>query len=168
MATVAEILEKKGRFVATVGRKAAVLEAAREMNARRVGALVVVDEQKVVGIVSERDVLIRVVAAQRDPTTTLVEEVMTAPVACCRANTPLAECESLMTVKRIRHLPVVEENELIGIVTIGDLMAREVVDHKAVIGYLHEYIHGPYVNVSMTPQDEQQSEAVHSEPEGTT
>lgn len=153
MATVSEILEKKGRFVATVGKEATVLDAAREMNARRVGALVVTEQEKVLGIVSERDVLIRIVAAQRDPAQTRVEEVMTTPVVCCQPATPLDECRSLMTVKRIRHLPIVEEGQIVGIVTIGDLMAQEVVDSKAVIGYLHEYIHGPSGGASAASQD---------------
>ncbi len=76
---------------------------------------------------------------------------MTTPVVCCHPGTPLEECRSLMTVKRIRHLPIVDGGQLAGIVTIGDLTAREVVDHKAVIGYLHEYIHGPSGAPSETP-----------------
>ncbi len=144
MATVAEILEKKGRYVATVGRQTTVLEAAREMNARRIGALVVTEGDVVVGVFTERDVLTRVVASQRDPATTRVEEVMSAPVAYCRPDTPLDDCRSLMTVRRIRHLPVIENDRLTGIVTIGDLTAQEVTDHKAVIGYLHDYIHGTH------------------------
>jgi len=165
MATVSEILQKKGHFVATVGRKTTVLDAARDMNARRIGALIVTEDEKVVGIVSERDVLIRVVAAQRDPANTHVEDIMTTPVACCRPDTTLDECRGLMTVQRIRHLPVVEEHRITGIITIGDLIAREVVDQKAVIGYLHEYIHGPYANVPTNPPEEG-SEAVSSDREG--
>ena len=72
-----------------------------------------------------------------------VGEVMTAPVAVCRLDTDLAECKAVMTEKRIRHLPVVEKGKLAGIVTIGDVIAQEVVKHEKTIEYLNQYIYGP-------------------------
>jgi CBS domain-containing protein len=148
---VKNILAKKGSFVASISRTHTVLDAAKEMNARRIGALVVTDEDNVVGIFTERDVMTRVVALQLDPGKTRVEQVMTCPVACCRSDSSLAECRQVMTNKRIRHLPVVDENKLVGIVTSGDVLAnaveeqRETIDdlHKS-IEYLHEYMHGSY------------------------
>ncbi len=159
MSTVAEILDRKGRFVATVDPQTSVLEAAREMNARRIGALVVTRENRVLGIFTERDILTRVVVAQLDPAKTEVAQVMTTPVACCRPDTTLAECGSLMTVKRIRHLPVVEEGRLAGIITIGDLTAREVVDHKTTIEYLHQYIYGPQIHVAQEQEGGKETSA---------
>jgi len=148
---VKDILAKKGAFVASIGRDRSVLEAAREMNARRIGALVVVDGDHVVGIFTERDVMTRVVALQLDPGKTKIEQVMTCPVACCRLDTSLAECREVMTSKRIRHLPVVENNKLVGIVTSGDVLAKEVAEqHQRIsdlqqsIQYLHDYLYGSY------------------------
>ena len=144
MVTVQDILDKKGDFVAHVSIKASVLETTKEMNDRRIGAVVVCDEDRVVGIFSERDVMARVVAAQVDPNTTTVGQVMTSPVACCLPETAVEECKSVMTEKRIRHLPVVKDGKLLGIVTSGDILAWEKGQHKETIKYLKEYIYGPY------------------------
>ncbi len=148
---VKDILAKKGPFVASISRNDSVLEAAKEMNARRIGALVVTDGDNVVGIFTERDVMTRVVALQLDPVKTRVEQVMTCPVACCRPDSTLAECRQVMTDKRIRHLPVVENNKLAGIVTSGDVLAKEVAEQQETIDdlhksveYLREYMHGSY------------------------
>jgi len=136
------ILEKKGSDVATVDRNSTVLDVAKLMNQRRIGAAVVTDGDKVVGIFTERDILNRVVAAGSDPSKTKVGSVMTAPMACCRRDTRLAECKTVMSQKRIRHLPVVEEGTLYGIISIGDILASEVSDQQATIEYLHEYLYG--------------------------
>ena len=136
------ILEKKGSDVATVDRKATVLDAARTMNQRRIGAVVVTDGDRVIGIFTERDILNRVVALGKDPTVTPVGEVMTSPMACCRRDTRIAECKTVMSQKRIRHLPVVEEGKLYGMISAGDILASEVSDQQATIEYLHEYLYG--------------------------
>jgi len=142
MPNAQSILEKKGGDVATVDRKTTVLEAAKAMNQRRIGAVVVSDGDRVVGIFTERDVLNRVVAAGKDPKITPVGEVMTSPMACCRRDTPLSECKSVMSQKRIRHLPVVEESKLYGMISAGDILASEVTDQQATIEYLQEYLYG--------------------------
>jgi len=142
MPNAQSVLERKGGEVATVERKSSVLDAAKVMNQKRIGAVVVRDGDKVVGIFTERDILNRVVAAGKPPGTTVVGDVMTSPMACCRRDTKLTECRSVMTQKRIRHLPVVEDGKLFGIISIGDLMANEVADQQATIEYLHEYLHG--------------------------
>lgn len=143
MGTVKDILAKKGRDVATVTRDQTVLAAAEEMNRRRIGSLVVVEEGTVVGIFTERDILTRVVAARRDPAATRVEEVMTTPVAVCRPDTRIEECRGVMTNQRIRHLPVIADGRLAGIVTSGDVLASEMAEQQQTITYLQEYIHGP-------------------------
>ena len=142
MPTVQVVLTKKGGQVVTVGVEDSVLRAAALMNDRGIGGVVVLDGDRVAGIFTERDILRRVVAVGRDPATTMVREVMTAPVAFCRRETTLNECRSVMTEKRIRHLPVVDEHGVCGIVTIGDLMAHEAGEHEATIQYLNEYIFG--------------------------
>jgi CBS domain-containing protein len=142
MTNAQSILSRKGSDVATVDLKASVLDAARVMNERRIGAVVVTSGPRVVGIFTERDVLTRVVAAGRAPAETPVETVMTTPMACCRRDTPLSECRAVMTNKRIRHLPVVEDGKLFGIISSGDILAGEVADQKETIEYLHEYLYG--------------------------
>lgn len=144
MATVKDILDKKGGFVASISSGHTVVQASKEMNARRIGALVVTEGEKVIGIFTERDILTKVVAAQRDPESTKVSEVMTSPVACCRLHTSVAECRTVMTDKRVRHLPVVEEDRLVGIITSGDILAREAAEQRETIEYYHQYIYGPY------------------------
>lgn len=142
MPNAQSVLDRKGGDVATVERKSTVFDAAKQMNHLRIGAVVVRDADKIVGIFTERDVLNRVVAAGKDPKTTIIGDVMTSPMACCRRDTKLSECRTVMTQKRIRHLPVVEDGQLYGIISIGDIMASEVADQQATIEYLHEYLHG--------------------------
>lgn len=142
MPSAESILSRKGTDVATIDRESTVLDAAKLMNSRRIGALVVTSGANVVGIFTERDVLNRVVAAGKSAGGTVVGEVMTSPMACCRRDTKLAECRAVMTSKRIRHLPVVENGKLYGIISIGDLMASEVADQQETIEYLNQYIHG--------------------------
>ena len=144
MATVKDILDKKGNEVHSADKSNTVIDAAKKMNEKRVGALVICEGEHVVGILTERDILTRIVAGGLDPQQTTVGKVMTSPVACCRRDTTLEECRAVMTEKRIRHLPVVEEQKLLGIVTSGDIIARKVDAHEETIRYFHEYIYGPY------------------------
>lgn len=142
MNSVAAILKRKGTSVESIGETASVLEAARAMNERRIGSLVVLRGETVIGIFSERDILTRVVAENRNPTDTSVGEVMTAPVACCKLATSLEECKSVMTELRVRHLPVVEAGRLQGIVTSGDVLAFEAKEQEHTIEYLYNYLYG--------------------------
>jgi CBS domain-containing protein len=140
MATVHDILDRKGREVVTVDAAATVLQAARRMNERGIGGLVVMEGGRMVGIFTERDVLRRVVAEGRDPTHSAVREVMTAPVLRCGPDAPLEECRAMMTDRRIRHLPVVERDELRGIITTGDLLAHQVREQQDKIEFLNGYV----------------------------
>lgn len=140
MTTVASILDRKGRDVVSLPASESVLRAANLMNERGIGGLVIVDEGQVVGIFTERDVLRRVVAERRDPSSTTVREVMTAPVVSCRPDTPLDECTAVMTRRRVRHLPVMDQIGLAGILTSGDILAHQVADQEATIEHLNSYI----------------------------
>lgn len=144
MAKAQDILACKGPDVITVSPEETVLAAASKMNQHRIGAVVVVEPLAlgVVGIFTERDILRRVVAEGRDPATTQVSEVMTARLTTCRPDTPLEECRGIMTSKRCRHLPIMEDGRLAGMISIGDIMAREVAMQQTTIDYLHEYLHG--------------------------
>jgi CBS domain-containing protein len=146
MPTVQDVLNQKGREVATIESDRSVVDAAQEMNRRRIGSLVVIKGPRVIGIFTERDILTRVVAERRDPERTTVGAVMTVPVVCCTPETELKECKDIVTSRRIRHIPVVVAGQLMGIVTSGDIMARESQDREVTIESLCEYIGGPGVH----------------------
>ena len=140
MATVRDMLAKKGSDVITIAPSETVLRAAELMNERGVGGLVVAERGRPVGIFTERDILRRVVAQQRDPTTTRVADAMTSPVIACAPETTVEECAAMMTAKRIRHLPVVNEQRLAGVITIGDVLAFQVSEQQATIEYMHHFM----------------------------
>ena len=139
MSTVRRILEKKGRTVHSTDATQSVMAAAQLMNKRTIGGLAVIDDGNMVGILTERDILTRVVAAARDPAATTVREVMTSPVATCRPETSVHECIAVMTGKHIRHLPVVDDQGLCGMITSRDLLAFQVTEHEATIRHLKSY-----------------------------
>jgi CBS domain-containing protein len=119
--TLDAVLENKGRTVHSVAPAATVIEAVRKMNQERIGALLVHDDQEIVGIFTERDVLTRVLDSDRDPATTRVSEVMTTEPVSVRSTTLVEEAMAIVTDKRCRHLPVLDDDELVGLVSIGDL-----------------------------------------------
>ena len=113
------------------------------MNQHRVGSLVVEEDDHIVGMFTERDILQRVVGEHRDPATTLVAEVMTTEVACCRPETSIEEARGSMKTRRVRHLPVADESgQLQGMISIGDLNAFQSVSQEQTIHLLHEYLYG--------------------------
>jgi CBS domain-containing protein len=143
MARVREVLERKGTHVLTIDPAASVLEAALLMNEHRVGSLVAVEGGRVVGMFTERDVLVRVVGGRRDPEATRVAEVMTAAVVCCSPETTLDEARGVMRDRRIRHLPVADaDGRLLGLVSIGDLNAQLQAAQEQTVFLLTEYIQG--------------------------
>ena len=143
MPKVQDILIHKGGDVATIEADRSVVDAAQEMNRRRIGSLVVMKGQRVVGIFTERDILVRVVAERRDPDKTLVGDVMTVPVVCCVPETELSECRAIVTNRRIRHIPICVGGKLVGIITSGDILARESMEQEVTLESLSEYIGGP-------------------------
>jgi len=143
MTTAREILAVKGTAVATISPCASAYEAAARMSERNIGSLVVLDEGRLVGLITERDILRRVVAEGRDPNSTRVEEVMTSEIICCQLHTTLEEASGVMKNRRLRHLPVASEaGELQGLISIGDLNAAQSHDHEQTIHLLEAYIHG--------------------------
>src|SRR4051794_1689844 len=111
MAVVRDIIARKGTHIESISPAATVFEAAVRMNDKKIGALLVLDEGRLVGIITERDILQRVVAQRRDAAETMVDEIMTAEVACCQCDTSLDEARGVMKNRRIRHLPVVDAEE---------------------------------------------------------
>ncbi len=141
MYTVQHIIGKRHDPVATISPDGTVLQAAKIMNERHIGALVVTRHDEVVGIFTERDILNRLVAPERSLTETRIRDVMTTPVACCRRETGEAECRSLMRRKHIRHLVVVEEERLVGVISIGDVIEDQNDEMDDTIHYLNEYLY---------------------------
>jgi len=142
MATIQEILRRKGDQVYSIGRSATVLEAAVMMNEHKIGALVVINGKAAEGIITERDVLRRVVAVRKDPGEVLVEEAMTTEMVYCEPDTALEEARSVMKNRRIRHLPVLDGDGLKGMVSIGDLNAHHADVQETTIHSLQEYLYG--------------------------
>jgi CBS domain-containing protein len=143
MATVREILARKGGQVFTTGKGTTVLEAALLMNEHKIGALVVLEAGGVAGMFTERDILQRVVGQHRDPATTTVGDVMTAEVVCCTPETTIDEARGAMKNRRIRHMPLVDgEGRLQGLISIGDLNAYEASNQEQTIFLLQEYLYG--------------------------
>ena len=141
MAVVRDLLARKGTDVVSIQPTATVLEAARLMNDRGVGGVVVVDEaNSLLGIFTERDILRRVVAAGLPPETTKVADVFTRDIVTCTPDMNVEEIGAIMTTRRVRHLPVVDVGSLLGVVTIGDLLAHRLSDQETTIQHLNSYV----------------------------
>ena len=141
MAVVRDLLARKGTDVVSIQPTASVLEAARLMNDRGVGGVVVVDEDNaLLGIFTERDILRRVVAAGLPPETTSVADVFTRDIVTCTPDMNVDEIGSIMSTRRVRHLPVVDVTGLHGVVTIGDLLAHRLSDQETTIQHLNSYV----------------------------
>jgi len=140
MATVRDLLARKLGEVISISPADSVLHAAQSMNQHGIGGLVVMDRGTLVGVFTERDILRRVVAAERNPATTKVQEVMTTPVVTCLPETSVEECGAILSGRRIRHLPVTDDRGLVGLVTSGDLLAFQVTEQIATIQFLNSYM----------------------------
>ena len=148
MTTVEGILLSKNAAVVSIGAHDTILEAARSMNENHIGALVVIEGGTVLGILSERDILVRIVAAHRDPAAVTVKDVMTSPVVCCEPHTALEEVRDVMAQRSIRHVPVIDRRRrLTGILATGDLLQQRIAESQSTIDTLCAYIHGPGVHV---------------------
>jgi CBS domain-containing protein len=144
MGTIANVLAGKGNEVHTIAAEATVYDAIVRMVERNVGALLVLNGDRIAGILSERDYLRQIVVKGRTSKTTRVEEIMTSPVVYVGPMQPVEEALAIMNDRRIRHLPVVDEGRLIGLVSIGDLVKQVAKDRKFHIQYLTDYICGKY------------------------
>ena len=143
MTTVAQVLQNKiNNEISTIPSEATVLEAITLMSTQGIGAVVVVDSNKVVGILSERDYTRKIALMQRTSDHTTVAEIMTTKVLSVSRSNTVDECLGLMTERHIRHLPVIENDQLIGIISIGDLVKATMEDQKKLIDQLQQYITG--------------------------
>jgi CBS domain-containing protein len=141
---IRSVLTHKGSTVWSVPPSISVYDAISMMSEKQVGALLVMDDAKLVGILSERDYARKVILKRRSSKDTLVDEIMTSPVIYVTPRATVDEGMKIMTASRVRHLPVVENEEVVGIVSIGDLVNWIISAQADTIHQLHSYITGNY------------------------
>lgn len=143
MPGVKDILAEKGSHLFSVGEDATVLDAALLMNEHKIGALPVLREGKLMGMFTERDILQRIVAARKDPATTVVRDVMTSNITLCSVHATIDEARELMRGKRVRHLPILDDaDKPVGMISIGDLNAWMLAHEKKTVVALQAYLNG--------------------------
>jgi CBS domain-containing protein len=142
MKILQRVLDAKGSEVFSIGPGASVFDALEEMAKRDVGALIVMEDGQVVGIFSERDYARKIILAGKSSRETPVRDIMTDRVIYARPDLTLEQCLALMTDKRIRHLPVLRGDDLVGVVSIGDLVKGIIDDQRFLISQLESYVSG--------------------------
>jgi len=142
--TIRAILNQKSDEVFSISPDATVFEAVEIMDAKNVGALLVMEQEGVVGIISERDYTRKVVLRGKRSRETKVAEIMSTNVTVTHPREPVEKCLRLMTDKHIRHLPVLEGDKVVGVISIGDLVKWVISCQSATIAHLESYIHGGY------------------------
>ncbi|ENU26513.1 MULTISPECIES: CBS domain-containing protein [Acinetobacter] len=143
MTIVAQVIKNKAvQSIFTISPNATVLEAIKIMADKGVGALVVAEDEKLVGIFSERDYTRKVTLMERSSNTTPVSDIMTSKVITVGLNNTVEECLQLMTDRHLRHLPVLDKEKLVGFISIGDLVKAAMEDQRVLIEQLQQYISG--------------------------
>jgi CBS domain-containing protein len=141
MAKISQLLEMKGREVFSVVPEASVYDAIETMANKSVGALLVLEHGRIVGILSERDYARKVILQGRSSRTTTVGEIMSSPVLTVPSTCSVEEAMAIMTEHRVRHLPVVDDGWLRGLISVGDLVKAIIDEQRFEIAQLHNYIH---------------------------
>jgi len=140
MGTVRQILEEKGHAVWSIDPDAAVYDAVALMADKQIGALTVMRDDKLIGLISERDYARKVILKGRASKDTRVRDIMTTRVVYARPDQTVEECMAVITDQRVRHLPVMDNGRLIGIISIGDLVKSIIAEQKFIIEQLLHYI----------------------------
>jgi CBS domain-containing protein len=140
MRLVSQILQAKGSQTWTVAPNATVYDALSIMAEKDIGALVVVENSDVVGIFSERDYARKVILQGKSSKNTKISEIMTENVLCVNPEQTVEKCMALMTEKRIRHIPILDNGQLVGVISIGDVVKAIITDQQTIINHLEDYI----------------------------
>ena len=144
MTTIAQLLDTKGNQVWSVKPEATIFEALEIMSEKEIGALLVMEDGKLTGIFSERDYARKVILKGKSSKETPVGELMTKKVFYIDPQKTINDCMAMMTAKRIRHVPVIEDNQVMGIVTIGDVVTQIISEQEVTINHLENYITGSH------------------------
>ena len=144
MTTIAQLLNTKGNQIWSVKPKATIFEALEIMSEKGIGALLVMEDGKLKGIFSERDYARKVILKGKSSKETPVGELMTKKVFYIDSQKTINDCMAMMTAKRIRHVPVIEDNQVMGIVTIGDVVNQIISEQEVTINHLENYITGSH------------------------
>lgn len=142
MVTIKHLLDEKGREIYSIHPDATVFAALKRMAEKNVGSIAVIENGKLLGLFTERLYAREIALKGRTSPQTQVREVMAKRVQCVRPDQTVEECMSIMTVKTVRHLVVMEDGELAGIISIGDLVKSHIGDQRFIIDQLESYIHG--------------------------
>jgi CBS domain-containing protein len=142
MTTVRQLLGDKGHDIAAIDGTASVYDAIRKMADENIGSLVVMQEGKLAGIITERHYARNVILEGKSSASTPVQEIMSTRVVCAWPDQTVEECMAVMTDKGVRHLPVLDHKQLVGMISIGDLVKSIIVDQKFIIEQLEHYIQG--------------------------
>lgn len=144
MSTVKDILNAKNSKIESIASKSTVYEALEKMSEKDIGALVVIDNKKVVGIISERDYARKIILLGKTSKQTLVKDVMSSDLFSVTPDTSVEDAMVLMTGKHVRHLPVFEKNKIVGVISIGDVLKSIISNKDFLITQLSDYIAGKY------------------------
>ena len=142
MTTVKHVLDQKGHHVHFIHPDASVFDALKMMAENNIGSLVVLEDGKLVGVITERHYAREIVLKGRTSPGTLVRDIMSTKVIYARPDQSVEECMAVMTARAVRHLPVLEGGRLVGIVSIGDMVKSVISDQKFIIEQLEHFIHG--------------------------
>jgi CBS domain-containing protein len=142
MQTIKQLLENKGSVILTIDPNDSVYDAIKSMADNHIGSLIVMQNKHIVGIITERDYSRNVILKGKSSANTPVKDIMTTNVLCTKPEQTIEEAMALMTDKRVRHLPVVENDNIIGVVSIGDLVKTIISEQKHIIEQLEHYING--------------------------
>ncbi len=142
MKTINDVLRDKGRSVWTIDADASVLDALKLMADKEIGALMVIESGQLAGVISERDYARKVVLHGKSSRETPVREIMTRKVLYVKPEQTVEECMALMTEKHVRHMPVLDGDQMIGVVSIGDIVKSVISEQQFMISHLENYIRG--------------------------
>jgi CBS domain-containing protein len=142
MKRVKDILAVKGQAIYSIAPDASVYDAMKQMADKGIGALLVMESERVVGVISERDYARKVILLGRSSRSTQVKEIMTSHVLYAQPQQNIDECMAIMTERRVRHLPVMDAGKVIGVISIGDLVKSIITEQKFIIEQLEKYITG--------------------------